>query len=178
MHYLDTLYTPVVVVFLVLWGAMVFTLARSPTTAWLFNLELANRISPFLLLVSVGLATLCMYEIAALWSRSPHIVNVTKAGFPPLITVNPDPVVPFIILMFTSAFFFGLPYAAAANPPLPTVSVTTKDRPPQCFTANLVAHTDGFWHLFDEQRDDQPRYLLSIPDDRVCKAEMQPKGQR
>jgi hypothetical protein len=53
----------------------------------------------------------------------------------------------------------------AAEPPLPKVEITRRDRgeealnPPKGY---LVAHSDGFWHLFNEKNQ-----LLSIPDDEV-----------
>jgi hypothetical protein len=53
----------------------------------------------------------------------------------------------------------------AAEPPLPKVEITRRDRgeealnPPKGY---LVAHSDGFWHLFNEKNQ-----LLSNPDDEV-----------
>ncbi len=76
----------------------------------------------------------------------------------------------FAILFFGN-FLAGLPMAILVDPPLPRVEIRLKEERPKedidqvsnyC-VGRLVAHTDGFWHLFVENQE----RLLSIPDDRV-----------
>ena len=71
------------------------------------------------------------------------------------------------IVVFVGGFIIGLVPAIVATPPLPNVSV--KKRPEALkewdldpTVGHLVAHTDGFWHLFNTDNE-----LLSIPDDQV-----------
>jgi hypothetical protein len=70
--------------------------------------------------------------------------------------------------IFAGSFLVGLPDAIRRTPPLPEVEITEQPRgdttkgnasPTRGY---LVAHRDGFWHLFD-----QNNALLSIPDERV-----------
>jgi len=77
----------------------------------------------------------------------------------------------FSIWLFIGGFIFGIPIAVLADPPLPKVSITSPAKVaiegvPVPLEGYLVAHIDGFWHLFDEQRNE----LLSIPDDKVLVA--------
>jgi hypothetical protein len=70
-----------------------------------------------------------------------------------------------MLFIFVGRFLLGLLPVVAAEPPLPKVEITRRDRgeeainPPKGY---LVAHSDGFWHLFNEKNQ-----LLSIPDDEV-----------
>jgi hypothetical protein len=67
-----------------------------------------------------------------------------------------------ILLIFVGSFLFGLLPATAAAPPLPKVEITKRDKGeavPDPLKGYLVAHSDGFWHLFNEKNQ-----LLSIPD--------------
>lgn len=87
-----------------------------------------------------------------------------------------------ILLVFLASFLLGLPAAIAADHSLPEVKITQKDQDrgekvPDTPKGNqdaegkdseqpkgyLVAHSDGFWHLFDKNKN-----LLSIPDDEVA----------
>jgi hypothetical protein len=73
-----------------------------------------------------------------------------------------------ILVFFAGSFLVGLPGAIKRTPPLPEVEIT--EQPGGDTTKGnasptrgyLVAHSDGFWHLFD-----QNKALLSIPDERV-----------
>jgi hypothetical protein len=70
-----------------------------------------------------------------------------------------------VLLLILGGFLLGLTPAIAAAPQLPAAKITKQDggeegpHPPKRY---LVAHSDGYWHLFDENND-----LLSIPDDQV-----------
>jgi hypothetical protein len=90
-----------------------------------------------------------------------------------------------ILLLILGSFLLGLAPAIAAASPLPQVKITKRDEgeevpaPPKRYQQDeeeneeengsdlpkryLVAHSDGHWHYFDENRD-----LLSIPDDQVA----------
>jgi hypothetical protein len=70
-----------------------------------------------------------------------------------------------ILLTLLGTFLLGIGPAITEAPPLPEVKVTKRsggEEGPEPPKRHLVAHSDGFWHFFDENND-----LLSIPDDQV-----------
>jgi hypothetical protein len=69
--------------------------------------------------------------------------------------------------VFAGSFLVGLPDAINRTPPLPKVEITKQ--PGDTTKGNssptrgyLVAHSDGYWHLFDQNKT-----LLAIPDEQV-----------
>jgi hypothetical protein len=103
------------------------------------------------------------------------ILGGAAAGLANQITVSFSGSFPWIMLTFAGAFVVGLPIAVAADAPLPDVTITKQiDGAPEgvseSLEGRLVAHSDGFWHLFDEND-----ILLSIPDDRVLEVQMEPE---
>jgi hypothetical protein len=80
-----------------------------------------------------------------------------------------------IMLIFVGTLTAGIPIAMVAKPPLVKVRITqqqpvTIEGIPDPLEGWLVAHSDGYWHLFvvaNKQRE-----LLSIPDDKVLVARM------
>jgi hypothetical protein len=75
------------------------------------------------------------------------------------------------IEIFFGSLLVGLLPAITAQPPLPKVVLAKQDGPtieevPDSLEGRLVAHSDGFWHLFVEEQHE----LLSIPDDKVLGA--------
>jgi hypothetical protein len=80
-----------------------------------------------------------------------------------------------IMLLFVGNFLLGIPAAVAAKPPLPRVRITKRSEVaplqlPDPLEGLLVTHSDGFWHLFDENNE-----LLSVPDDKVLVVRMGPE---
>lgn len=76
----------------------------------------------------------------------------------------------YLIIFFLGNFLAGLPLPILSEPPLPRVEIRlkeTSDKNANCYVGQLVGHTDSFWHLFVEN----PKRLLSIPDDRVLVVE-------
>jgi hypothetical protein len=79
------------------------------------------------------------------------------------------------LIVSLAGFFYGIPAAIRVDPSLPEVVITT---PPDIATKDipnplegwLVAHSDGFWHLFVIAKEG--RELLSIPDDKVLVVRM------
>jgi len=73
-----------------------------------------------------------------------------------------------IILLFIGAALCGVPAALTFDPPLPHIKIHTQSldkvgaAPANLLEGHLVAHSDGFWHVFDEHNE-----LLSIPDTQV-----------
>jgi len=79
------------------------------------------------------------------------------------------PLIYKIPLLFAGTFLIGVPRAIVADSPLPQVEITkqvgTTMESSSSLTevaGHLLAHSDGFWHIFDKNND-----LLSIPDDQV-----------
>jgi hypothetical protein len=77
-----------------------------------------------------------------------------------------------ILLIFIGSFIVGVRAAIAAKPPLLAVALTIKSQdgmqPRSTLLAGrLVAHSNSFWHLFDENNE-----LLSIPDEQVLAVRM------
>ena len=108
------------------------------------------------------------------WAGAGNISLLFLAGNIPLVSN--------IFYIFAASFLIGLPMAIGTYPPLPKVAITkqagaTTDEDLNPTKGHLVAHSDGFWYLFDQHND-----LLSIPDDQVLavrtsrKAHMPPVG--
>jgi hypothetical protein len=77
-----------------------------------------------------------------------------------------------IIVIFVGAFIVGLPLAVIADPPLLEVRIDKQaegstEGVGESLRGRLVAHSGGFWHLFDEND-----MLLSIPDARVLSVQI------
>jgi hypothetical protein len=75
-----------------------------------------------------------------------------------------------ILLAVVGGFAIGLGPAILAVPPLPYVSIAKRSEvltkgDARASEGHLVAHVNGFWHLFNEDSE-----LLSIPDDQVSEA--------
>jgi hypothetical protein len=78
----------------------------------------------------------------------------------------------WIIIEFVGAFLIGLPEAVSADAPLLDVRIDKRaedstDGVGESLKGRLVAHSDGFWHFFDENNT-----LLSIPDDKVSRVQI------
>jgi hypothetical protein len=83
-----------------------------------------------------------------------------------------------ILLLFVGSFIVGVPVATLISPPLPLVKITPPEAAragmlPPPIEGHLVAHSNGFWHLFDKNNE-----LLSIPDDRVSSVRIASKTER
>lgn len=90
------------------------------------------------------------------------------------------PILRGIVVLLIGSLFLGVPFALAASAPLPSVRIV--EQPDSRIEGVavplegwLVAHSDGFWHLFpriptdenEEHRDFGRRDLISIPDDKT-----------
>jgi hypothetical protein len=80
--------------------------------------------------------------------------------------------------LFMGGFLLGVPGAINADPPLPEIEVklnkqdgSTKDGTLPSVSGELVAHSDGFWYLFDKKSKE----LLSIPDSDVLDTRVPPR---
>jgi hypothetical protein len=88
-----------------------------------------------------------------------------------------------LLTFLIGAFFIGVPLAGDVEHPLPAVQFTKTESEPRpgkepgtveptrsssLERGWLVAHTDGYWHYFDQQR-----VLRSVPDSRVAEARLQ-----
>jgi hypothetical protein len=91
---------------------------------------------------------------------------------PGLLPYHLDPYFVGGSLLLVGSFLMGLVPAIAASPPLPKVRVTKHpddtlaEGAPDPMEGWLVAHNDGFWHLFvfaNEQHE-----LLAVPDNDVA----------
>jgi hypothetical protein len=107
-------------------------------------------------------------------------------------TVNWESVTLGVLVFVIGAFFVGVPLAGAVEPPLPWVVLLPVVEPNESGKVEaekiprvgpdeaddaesnearestmgwLIAHTDGYWHLFDSQH-----VLVSIPDSKVAEA--------
>jgi hypothetical protein len=112
---------------------------------------------------------------------NPEILDQRQAFWPEMFSALGLPIgddgnfVVGVISTFLAGFFFGLPTAIRAYPPLPEVVITMQPEPsvegvPDHLEGWLVAHSDAYWHLFvigEAQRE-----LLSIPDDKVLVVRM------
>jgi hypothetical protein len=81
-----------------------------------------------------------------------------------------------VLLLLIGGFFYGLPLAISASPPLPEVKVhfikqedDNEEENSNPLKGHLLAHADGFWHLFDGKN-----VLRSIPDAQVLDIRMSP----
>ena len=83
------------------------------------------------------------------------------------------------VLLFVGAFFIGVPLAATIDPPFPRVRIANRNGGdisellPGLRETQLIAHSDGFWHLFD----DKDKELVSIPDDQMLAVRIPPKEE-
>jgi hypothetical protein len=66
---------------------------------------------------------------------------------------------------FVAAFMLTIP----SNPPLPMVEIDVKDKD-KASVGRLLAHTDGFWYVFEIHNGQSEDRLTAIPDDNVKKA--------
>jgi hypothetical protein len=92
-------------------------------------------------------------------------VEVTYHSIAPYLLVEQSFVVN-VMLLFIGGFFYGLPLAISASPALPEVKLhfikqedDNEEENSNPLKGHLLAHTDGFWHLFDGKK-----VLRSIPD--------------
>lgn len=82
------------------------------------------------------------------------------------------------VLLFVGAFFCGVTLAMTivVDLPFPRVRIALKDEGVTLkgvrLEGQLVAHSDGFWHLFS----DKDKEFLSIPDERVLAVRIQERG--
>jgi hypothetical protein len=75
---------------------------------------------------------------------------------------------PFLVVIFVSfvaAFMLAIP----SKPPLPMVVIDIKDKDNNA-VGRLLAHTDGYWYVFQERRYQPKSELTAIPDDEVKRA--------
>jgi hypothetical protein len=88
------------------------------------------------------------------------------------------PLIYRIPLLFAGSFLIGLRWAIAATPPLPRVVITKQpggvmEGLPTSTEGHLVVHSDGFWHLFEDNGE-----LLSLPDAQVLDIRVLRKADR
>jgi hypothetical protein len=127
------------------------------------------------------------YAFTALFATLPVLVGYTLIASGLYMLIYPDlPILgsspsPFrgIVVLLIGSFFLGLPFAIWAAPPLPKVQITKQpeevpiEGAPDPLEGWLVAHSDGFWHLFprfptdEEHLDLIHRDLISIHDDKA-----------
>ena len=69
------------------------------------------------------------------------------------------------------AFFVAIPAADRIDYPLPMVMLIKAGEATPNTVGWLVAHSDGYWHLFDSQK-----ILLSVPDESVIEARVEDPG--
>jgi hypothetical protein len=69
------------------------------------------------------------------------------------------------LLFFVGAFFVAIPAADRIEHPLPRVMLIGAGEATPKTVGWLIAHSEGYWHLFDSRH-----VLLSIPDERVTEA--------
>lgn len=87
--------------------------------------------------------------------------------------------VPAVLLIFVASFILAMPIAIVARPSLPKVRIikrpgyTIAEGEPSPLEGWLVAHSDGFWHLF--VRIEKQHEMLSVPDDTVLAVQMLPE---
>src|SRR5215207_8819158 len=85
------------------------------------------------------------------------------------------------LLLFAGSFLIGVPWAILREPPLPRVRVMKhvgliegENSSPTEVQGHLVNHSDGFWHLFDDNSTE----LLSIPDAQVLEVRILGREQQ
>jgi hypothetical protein len=76
--------------------------------------------------------------------------------------------VKFISLLFLWLFALGTLSAVYTGPALPTIEITSTYET----RGTLLAHTDRFWYLFDQDGE-----LIAIPDDAVKTVQVSPEGE-
>jgi len=150
-----------VVVLAILGGAAIYMIVRTQQTA-------EGAVGSLVVVPSMVLAILAL---------APALSGLTGNQFY-IHQVPPDwvAILPFlfvdrsftanILLLLVGGFFFGSPPAIAAVPPLPVVEVylskqdeDNEEENTNLLKGHLLAHNDGFWHLFDGKNA-----LRSIPD--------------
>lgn len=75
------------------------------------------------------------------------------------------------LIILVALFFIAIPAADRIEHPLPRVTLINAGEATPNTVGWLVAHSDGYWHLFDSQH-----VLLSIPDERVVEARVDDPG--
>jgi hypothetical protein len=110
-------------------------------------------------------------------SRGKSVIAVFLAASTLAIVATAPNIFVATLGLFMGGFLLGVPEAINAAPPLPEIEVNlnkqhgnTKDGPPTCVFGQLVAHSDGFWYLFDKNSKE----LLSIPDGDVLDTRIPP----
>jgi hypothetical protein len=102
-------------------------------------------------------------------SRGKSVIAVFLAAITLAVVATEPNMFVATLGLFMGGFLLGVPEAINADPPLPEIEVnlnnqhrfTTEETP--SVSGQLVAHSDGFWHLFDKNSKE----LLSIPDSDV-----------
>jgi hypothetical protein len=84
--------------------------------------------------------------------------------------VDWDTITGALAIFLVSAFFIAIPLAGHVKRPLPIVTLigageSTSRKGQNYMVGWLVAHADGYWHLFDYRH-----VLVSVPDERVAGA--------
>jgi hypothetical protein len=118
------------------------------------------------------LGQLTILEGARLVAQSPPKTTVYGPALEALgIAVDENSLAIGILLILLGGFAMGVPSATVVKPPLPRVQLELHKE----FDAKgwLVAHSDGFWHVFLAES----RELQSIPDEKVRLARTGEEGQ-
>ena len=77
-----------------------------------------------------------------------------------------------VMIFIIGGFLVGMPAAATIDHPLPLMEAERRDQEVEtadasdvstCLKGNLIAHTDGYWHLFKEETGE----LMSVPDSQI-----------
>jgi hypothetical protein len=84
---------------------------------------------------------------------------------------NWDIITVAFLLVLVGAFFVAIPAADRMSNPLPMVMLIGAGEDTPNRVGWLVAHSDGYWHLFDSRH-----VLLSVPDERVIEARVDDPG--
>lgn len=86
-------------------------------------------------------------------------------------SVNWDIITVAFLVFLVGAFFVAIPSADRIEHPLPSVTLIGAGEGTPKLVGWLIAHSDGYWHLFDSQH-----VLLSVPDERVIEARVDDPG--
>jgi hypothetical protein len=156
------------IIFLVLELLIILTVLLQPQTRWVLGSVAdafeAEDIPSSLIVLTYALFLLLLGPVLYVGRLFRDAIVVKDLQLPPQIIWNGTSIFHAVLFLFLISFFIALPAAMVADPPLPTVEITTQsdDSNDVTVTGHLVAHTDGVWHFFDEENT-----LISLRDDKV-----------
>jgi hypothetical protein len=151
-------------------GIALATLAQSVTRS-----SAARRRVWSISVIPITLGLLTVQEGVILAAQEPSLrAKLASTVLEALgIAVDENSVAIGVMLILLGGFAIGIPSAIVFRPPLPRVKLEIDDEAsnpsvamkqgPNPLEGWLVAHSDGFWHLFP----DESKELQSIPDEQV-----------